>query len=176
MHTFIFLVLMTPSSGGGIWDVTPMPNTDVCIKMLRVLEERGGRGYGINTGECIEIKTREPLSSVIETLSEVGLMAEYQLSFDGFVRLFFAMVIIICGYGYVIIGVFIRDSLSCILMLFGLTGLSALFSLMVFMDKNMWAGSPDLTLSVITGFFTATVIFYMFYVLIYSFERMGAGE
>ncbi|MBZ1699024.1 hypothetical protein KFB30_27460, partial [Klebsiella pneumoniae] len=75
-------------------------------------------------------------------------MAEYQLSFDGFVRLFFAMVIIICGYGYVIIGVFIRDSLSCILMLFGLTGLSALFSFMEFMDKNMWAGSPDLTLSV----------------------------
>ncbi len=36
--------------------------------------------------------------------------------------------------------------------------------------------SPDLTLSVITGFFTATVIFYMFYVVIYSFERMGAGE
>lgn len=80
-------------------------------------------------------------------------MAEYQLSFDGFVRLFFAMAIIICGYGYVIIGVFIRDTLAYILMLFGLTGLSALFSLMVFMDKNMWAGSPDLTLSVITGFF-----------------------
>lgn len=35
-------------------------------------------------------------------------MAEYQLSFDGFVRLFFAMAIIICGYGYVIIGVFMR--------------------------------------------------------------------
>jgi len=101
-------------------------------------------------------------------------MAEYQLSFDGFVRLFFAMAIIICGYGYVIIGV--RDTLACILMLFGLTGLSALFSLMVFMDKNMWAGSPDLTLSVITGFFTATVVFYMFYVLIYYFDRMGAGE
>ncbi|MDM6960748.1 hypothetical protein [Klebsiella michiganensis] len=49
-----------------------MLNTDDCIKMLRVLEERGGRGYGINTGECIEIKTREPLSSVIETLSEGG--------------------------------------------------------------------------------------------------------
>lgn len=41
-------------------------------------------------------------------------MAEYQLGFDGFVRLFFAMAIIICGYGYVIIGVFIRDTLSCI--------------------------------------------------------------
>lgn len=62
------------------------------------------------------------------------------------------MAIIICGYGYVIIGVFIRDTLACILMLFGLTGLSALFSFMVFKDKNMWAGSPDLTLSVITGF------------------------
>lgn len=47
-------------------------------------------------------------------------MAEYQLSFDGFVRLFFAMAIIICGYGYVIIGVFVRDTLACILMLFGL--------------------------------------------------------
>ncbi|BDO06300.1 hypothetical protein KAM622c_58870 (plasmid) [Klebsiella quasipneumoniae subsp. quasipneumoniae] len=72
-------------------------------------------------------------------------MAEYQLSLDGFVRLFFAMAIIICGYGYVIIGVFIRDTLACILMLFGLTGLSALFSFMVFKDKNMWADSPDLT-------------------------------
>nr|VGM19555.1 Uncharacterised protein [Klebsiella pneumoniae] len=29
MHAFIFLVLMTPSSGGGIWDVTPMPNIGV---------------------------------------------------------------------------------------------------------------------------------------------------
>lgn len=105
-------------------------------------------------------------------------MAESLLSFDsdGYVRLFFSMAIIICGYGYVIMGVFIRDALAYILMLFGLTGLSALFSFMVFMDKNMWVGSPDLTLSVITGFFTATVIFYMFYVLIYSFDRMGAGE
>ncbi|MBD3696950.1 hypothetical protein IE969_30460 [Klebsiella pneumoniae] len=104
-------------------------------------------------------------------------MAESLLSFDsdGYVRLFFAMAIIICGYGYVIMGVFIRDALAYILMLFGLTGLSALFSFMVFMDKNMWAGSPDLTLSVIR-IFTATVIFYMFYVLIYSFDQMGAGE
>lgn len=82
MHAFIFLVLMTPSSGGGIWDITPMPNTDVCIKMLRVLEARGGRGYGSNTGECIEIKTREPLNSVMETLSEGG----YRLSWQTFVN------------------------------------------------------------------------------------------
>mgnify|MGYP001188797348 CR=1 FL=1 len=103
-------------------------------------------------------------------------MAEYQLSFDGFVRLFFAMAIIICGYGYIVMSIFVSDALAYILMLFGLAGLSALFSFMVFKDKNMWADSPDLTLSVITGFFTATVIFYMFYVLIYSFDRMWAGE
>ena len=100
-------------------------------------------------------------------------MAEYQLSFDGFVRLFFAMAIIACGYGYIVMSIFVKDTLTHILMLLGLVGLSALFSFMVFMDKNMWAGSPDLTLSVMTGFFTATVIFYMFYVLIYSFDRMG---
>ncbi|HBQ0141383.1 TPA: hypothetical protein MCK68_005752 [Klebsiella pneumoniae] len=61
-------------------------------------------------------------------------------------------------------------------MLLGLVGFSAFFSFVVFKDKSMWSGSPDLTLSVITGFFTATVIFYMFYVLIYSFCRMGEGE
>ncbi len=45
MHAFIFLVLMTPSSGGGIWDITPMPNTDVCIKILRVLKHVVAEGY-----------------------------------------------------------------------------------------------------------------------------------
>lgn len=29
MHTFIFLVLMKNVGGGGIWNITPMPNTDV---------------------------------------------------------------------------------------------------------------------------------------------------
>ncbi|MEZ1464251.1 hypothetical protein QVM72_25250 [Klebsiella pneumoniae] len=51
------------------------PKSDLfnkAIKMLRALEARGGRGYGGNTGECIEIKTREPLSSVMETLNEGG--------------------------------------------------------------------------------------------------------
>ncbi|VUS84667.1 hypothetical protein [Klebsiella pasteurii] len=69
MHTFIFLVLMTQSSGGGIWNVTPMPNTDVCLKMLRAIEARGGRGHRSTTGECIEVKTREPLNSAIETIN-----------------------------------------------------------------------------------------------------------
>lgn len=103
-------------------------------------------------------------------------MTEYQLSLEGNLRLFFAMAIIVCGYGYVIICVFIKDMLACILMLLGLAGLSFLFSFMSFNDDNMWGGSPDLTLSVINGSFAATVIFYMFYFLSYSFCRMGEGE
>ena len=51
-------------------------------------------------------------------------MTEYQLSLEGNLRLFFAMAIIVCGYGYVIICVFIKDMLAYILMLLGLAGLS----------------------------------------------------
>ncbi|EHV58868.1 hypothetical protein ECDEC6A_2282 [Escherichia coli DEC6A] len=47
---------------------------------------------------------------------------------------------------------------------------------MAFKDNNMWADSPDLTLSVITGSFAATVIFYVFYFLSYSFCRMETDE
>ncbi|HHO7054739.1 TPA: hypothetical protein ACRVRA_004304 [Escherichia coli] len=79
------------------------------------------------------------------------------------------MAIIVCGYGYVIIYIFIKDTLVYILTLPGLTCLSSLFSFMAFKDNNMWVDSPDLTLSVITGSFAATVIFYMFYFLSYSF-------
>lgn len=86
------------------------------------------------------------------------------------------MAIIVCGYGYVIIYIFIKDTLVYILIWPGLTGLSFLFSFMAFKDNNMWADSPDLTLSVITGSFAATVIFYMFYFLSYSFCRMGTDE
>lgn len=54
-------------------------------------------------------------------------MTEYQLSLEGNLRLFFAMAIIVCGYGYVIICVFIKDMLAYILMLLGLAGLSFYF-------------------------------------------------
>lgn len=56
MHTFIFLVLMTQSSGGGIWNVTPMPNTDVCLKMLRAIEARGGRAIEVVQGSALKLK------------------------------------------------------------------------------------------------------------------------
>lgn len=46
-------------------------NTDVCVQVLRTIEAHGGRGFG-NTGECIEVKTNEPLNSVMETLNGGG--------------------------------------------------------------------------------------------------------
>lgn len=57
-------------------------------------------------------------------------MAEYQLSFDGYARLFFVMAIIACGYGYVVVSIFVKDTLAHIIMLLGLVGLSAFFLLL----------------------------------------------
>ena len=46
MHTFIFLLLIMQPGGHSSWTITPMPNTDVCMKMLKAVEARGGRGGG----------------------------------------------------------------------------------------------------------------------------------
>ncbi|WP_163556903.1 hypothetical protein [Klebsiella michiganensis] len=67
-QTFIFLLLIMQPGGHSSWTITPMPNTDVCMKMLKAVEARGGRGGGENKGECIEIKTSEPLNDAMETL------------------------------------------------------------------------------------------------------------
>lgn len=75
MHTFIFLVLIKNINGGGSWNVTPMPNTDVCVQVLRTIEAHGGRDFG-NTGECIEVKTNKPLNNVMDTLNG-GAMSAY---------------------------------------------------------------------------------------------------
>lgn len=68
MHTFIFLCADKNINGGGSWNITPMPNTDVCVQVLRTIESHGGRGFG-NTGECIEVKTNKPLNNVMDTLN-----------------------------------------------------------------------------------------------------------
>lgn len=47
MHTVIFLVMIINPGVHSSWTITPMPNTDVCLKMLKVIEARGGRGGGI---------------------------------------------------------------------------------------------------------------------------------
>lgn len=58
MHTFIFLVLIKNINGGGSWNVTPMPNTDVCVQVLRTIEAHGGRGFG-NTATVLNDKIKE---------------------------------------------------------------------------------------------------------------------
>lgn len=50
-----FLVLIKNINGGGSWNITPMPNTDVCVQVLRTIESHGGRGFG-NTGNVLKLK------------------------------------------------------------------------------------------------------------------------
>jgi len=72
MHTFTFLLLIMQPGVHSDWTITAMPNTDVCLKMLKVVEARGGRGGGYNKGECIEIKTSESLNDTVTKLSGNG--------------------------------------------------------------------------------------------------------
>lgn len=55
MHTFIFLVLIKNINGGGSWNITPMPNTDVCVQVLRTIESHGGRDLEIQ-GNVLKLK------------------------------------------------------------------------------------------------------------------------
>lgn len=55
MHTFIFLVLIKNINGGGSWNVTPMPNTDVCVQVLRTIEAHGAGALEIQ-GNVLKLK------------------------------------------------------------------------------------------------------------------------
>ncbi|EBA2748644.1 hypothetical protein CE841_004235 [Salmonella enterica] len=102
-------------------------------------------------------------------------MIEIQL-YD-FAKLFFVALVITAGYGYLIVAMFIKSSQETVLQLLCLTGLSAFFSFVVFRDTSMWNGSPSLVLAIVTGVFTATVIFYMLYfIIILAFSRAGSVE
>lgn len=86
------------------------------------------------------------------------------------------MAVIACGYGYMIVCIFIKNALAHIFMLLRLVGLSAFLSFVAFMDNSMWGGSPDLVLTIISGGFAATVIYYFIYFLVYSVWRLGNRE
>ena len=55
MHTFIFLVLIKNINGGGSWNITPMPNTDVCVQVLRTIEAHGAGALEIQ-GSVLKLK------------------------------------------------------------------------------------------------------------------------
>lgn len=53
MHTVIFLVMIINPGVHSSWTITPMPNTNVCLKMLKDIEARGGRGGGDTIPESV---------------------------------------------------------------------------------------------------------------------------
>lgn len=55
MHTFIFLVLIKNINGGGSWNITPMPNTDVCVQVLRTIEAHAAGALEIQ-GSVLKLK------------------------------------------------------------------------------------------------------------------------
>ena len=73
MHTFIFLVLIKNINGGGSWNITPMPNTDVCVQVLRTIESHGGRGFASKENEMKSIYLESVLAFIF-----VGVMAMFK--------------------------------------------------------------------------------------------------
>ena len=53
MHTVIFLVMIINPGVHSSWTITPMPNTDVCLKMLKVIDAGGGGGGGDTIPESV---------------------------------------------------------------------------------------------------------------------------
>lgn len=101
-------------------------------------------------------------------------MTETQYAFTHFLRMFFAVTVIAVGYGYLLVSIVTSRRMVFILQLLFLVGLSALFSFLVFRSDSMWSGAPEVSLSILSGMFTATVIFYMFSLLILAFDRLIA--
>lgn len=58
------------------------------------------------------------------------------------------------------------------LQLITLIGISSLFSFMSFKSESMWTGEPELLVAIMFGTFSATLIFYMFKILIRAFDSL----
>lgn len=87
-------------------------------------------------------------------------------SLPAFIRMFFVMMVIVVGYGYLIVSMITLRRLDVVLQLLFLTALSALSSFLTFRTDSMWTGEPEIFLALLTGMFTATVLFYMVKVLV----------
>ncbi|MGK4357880.1 hypothetical protein [Enterobacter cloacae] len=99
-------------------------------------------------------------------------MTEVQYAFTHFLRMFVVISVISAGYGYLIISVVMIRKRAFILQLLSLAGLGALFSFLVFRSDSMWPGAPEVSQAILIGMFTATVIFYMFCLLIRAVGRL----
>lgn len=98
-------------------------------------------------------------------------MTDVQYAFPHFLRMFFVVTVIAVGYGYLLISIVTTRRLAFILQLLSLVGISALFSFLVFRSDSMWSGAPEVPLAILSGMFTATVVFYAFSLLIRAIDR-----
>ncbi|EFP8434585.1 hypothetical protein [Escherichia coli] len=84
-----------------------------------------------------------------------------------------AITVIIVGYVYLMFSVITApQKLFPILQLITLIGISSLFSFMSFKSESMWTGEPELLVAIMFGTFSATLIFYMFKILIRAFDSL----
>ncbi|HHR5390843.1 TPA: hypothetical protein ACS5PF_004019 [Salmonella enterica subsp. enterica] len=60
-HVFVYLVIASSVHGGSSWNVTPMPNMDVCEQFKEsITKRRGFEGFNFPRASlvrCIEAKT-----------------------------------------------------------------------------------------------------------------------
>ncbi|PXG96505.1 hypothetical protein DMP40_10610 [Klebsiella pneumoniae] len=99
-------------------------------------------------------------------------MTDIQYAFPHSLRMFFVVTVIAVGYGYQLVSIVTTRRLAFILQLLSLVGLSALISFLVFRSDSMWSGAPEVPLAILSGMFTATVIFYTFSLLIRAIDRL----
>ncbi|HAV8880964.1 TPA: hypothetical protein JLE25_004440 [Escherichia coli] len=87
---------------------------------------------------------------------------------------FISIAVIILGYFYLMISVITApQKLSPMLQLITLIGISSLFSFVSFKSESMWTGEPELLLAIMFGTYSATLIFYMFKILIHAFDSLA---
>ena len=98
-------------------------------------------------------------------------MTDIQYAFTHFLRMFVVVTVIAVGSGYLLGSILTTRRPGCILQLLSLVGLSAVFSFLLFRSDSMWSGLPEVSQAILFGMFTATVMFYMFSLLIRAFVR-----
>ncbi|EAA7727473.1 hypothetical protein AAIQ89_004263 [Salmonella enterica] len=64
-HVFVYLVIASSVHGGSSWNVTPMPNMDVCKQFSESITKP--RGFDLNFPRaslvrCVEVKTDKPVN------------------------------------------------------------------------------------------------------------------
>ena len=66
-HVFVYLVLASNVSAGSSWNVTPMPNMDVCEQFMQTINQKMNSPVRrSNLVSCIEAKKDKPINEVVK--------------------------------------------------------------------------------------------------------------